>query len=425
MGFLLLLITTVLLFNRPGDWMPAVADFPLFQLTIAACLAASINQCSATLNSLSLRTAPITVCVVGLLGVSALSSLMSPHSSFDTIIYFGKACVLYLLIVAIVNSPTRARTFFNVTGGSIFFVGLLIVVNQHTDFLGYSQKIGGSEGYLRAEALGGRNFDANDTAALLVIAIMIFLSNVVEASTFSRRVPWIVGLAISMYSLKLTNSRAGFLALIVAVATYLAIRWGRKGLKWALLVIPVAAAIIATDRMTDFSAVQTGTGQNRLQFSLIGLSKFFNNPLFGIGPGAYVVRIGKACHNSFVQGFAEIGFLGGALFVGAFYLSARSAYQIARAQGRGELVAPELTAAIYALPAIFAGYGVSLLTLNHLFASHTYLLFGFASTMSCLFQVEEAREVIAIERNLPMKLVAVSCGFIFFMYAACQVLVHW
>lgn len=423
MSLLLLITLTAFLFNRPGDWIPALSGVPLYQITLISCVLLSIDKCSHHLRAVSVHGTPFSIGVIGLLGITFSSQVL--HSSdFDVTSDLFKACVYYCLIVSIVDSQKRLALFINGVGLSIFLVGLLMVLNTHLS-LGVESQPTTSTASLRAEALGGTTFDSNDTASLLVIAVLIFLANALSAHSLLARLFWISLAAILLHGIQLTDSRGGFLALVVGVTTYMWVRWGGKGLKYCLLLLPIAIAFIATDRMTEIDAIQQGTGQNRLQFWSMGLSIFFRNPLFGIGAGEYVTHVGKACHNTFIQSYSELGILGGTLFLSLFYLGTRVSFRVAHYHVNKNPDGSVVDATLFLVPAIFMGFMTSSLTLNNLYSSHTYLVLALASVLLSNKGLPINAKDDLLGGKLFLHLAAVSSGFILLTYMLCQLMVQW
>src|SRR5205823_3488992 len=85
----------------------------------------------------------------------------------------------------------------------------------------------------------------------------------------------------------------------------------------AAVVLPALFALFA-GRQTDLSAAG-GTGQARIQLWSEGLALFREAPFFGVGQGSYAEHVDQVAHNSFVECYAELGFFGGTLFLGAFF----------------------------------------------------------------------------------------------------------
>ncbi|QDT73336.1 O-Antigen ligase [Lacipirellula limnantheis] len=403
--------------------MPALAGLPIFQVAILVCLALSVGEFLFRVQATSAARTPVSVCVNGLLVLVTLSGLAN-GSSPDVISDFAKAWVLYFLVLALVDSPQRLSTTVVGTAVSIFGIGLLMVLDHHTGMFGGSAVNEG--GILRAQAVGGANFDANDTAALLVVAVLIFLSTALDSKSRILRWLCITFAIVSLYAIQLCNSRGSLVALITGLVTYVYLRWGTKGLKWGALLLPIMVAMVATDRMTDVSAIQTGTGQSRMQFWSIALTLFLQNPILGIGPGEFVNHNGMACHNSFLQAFAELGFVGGALFVGALYFAIASSYRVVEiCRSQDAAAEPNFDPLTYTIPTLTAAYSASLMTLNHLYGTHTYLILSLSTVATFCYSGREAHETTVIEGSLIFRLFVVACGFIALTYVCCRVLVRW
>jgi hypothetical protein len=421
--FLLLIAATALVFNRPGDWIPALAGWPLFQIVILLCLALSIAPCLAHLSAASATATPVTVCVNGLLVVTFLATLAN-GSSLDPVSNLAKAWVFYLLAVALVDTPKRLSTFLSATGLSIFLVGLMMVIDHQTGMFGGGSATQTEEG-IRMGALGGANFDANDTAALLVLAMLIFFANTIDSKSLFRRCVWIAFAVVTVQAMQLCNSRSSLLALLAGLGTYVGLRWGRRGLKWGLVLLPLFAVLIATDRMTDMGAIQNGTGQSRMQFWSMGLSIFFRNPVLGIGPDAYVNQVGTACHNSFVQAFAELGVGGGAFFVGAFVMGIVSSGRLAKSRGSDQDVEAPQNPHIFLIPALLVAYTTSLLTLNHLFGCHTFLILALGNLSPLIYGGIELQAASERHSSFVTQLASATGAFLLAIYVACMTLVNW
>jgi hypothetical protein len=102
----------------------------------------------------------------------------------------------------------------------------------------------------------------------------------------------------------------------------LALCHARWGWKRAALIAAVALPLLLVvfkGRITNFDAgMGEGTGRSRVELWSAGLQAFKQHPFFGVGSGNYAEEAGQVAHNSFVHAFTELGFFGGALFLGAF-----------------------------------------------------------------------------------------------------------
>src|SRR5579864_1909912 len=75
LGFGLFVLVNAVLFVRPAELIPGIADWPIYEVVILACLLASLPAVIRQLTWNSFRRNPITLCVVGLLLAIILSHL--------------------------------------------------------------------------------------------------------------------------------------------------------------------------------------------------------------------------------------------------------------------------------------------------------------------------------------------------------------
>ena len=73
MDFALFVFLNFLLLVRPEDLYPPIAGFRLYLVTIVVCTVTALPALQRTLSRETLRTQPIAVCVVGMLGATFLS----------------------------------------------------------------------------------------------------------------------------------------------------------------------------------------------------------------------------------------------------------------------------------------------------------------------------------------------------------------
>src|SRR5262249_1846073 len=107
-----------------------------------------------------------------------------------------------------------------------------------------------------------------------------------------------------------------------------------------------------------------------------GLGLFKQSPLFGIGTGQYGEEVGAAAHNSFVHAFTEMGFFGGSLFVGAFYLALWPLASGRREQP--EAGDQELQRLQPFVLAVVVGYTGGVWSLSRVYVEVTYLVLALA-----------------------------------------------
>ena len=335
LSFFLFILLNGLMFVRPAENIPDVEAVPIYALSILCCLAVSMGPVLRRLTPRSLKSDPITVCVLGVLASIVLSHLacLAFGDALRSAIEFLKIVVYYFLLISVVDSPARYRRF-------VFWLGVFITVLTVLPLLQYHGylEIPGMEVAMerqgdidretgetivvpRLQSTGEYN-NPNDLARILVVGIFLGLYLVGPTSSGRLRPLWIVPTFLFGYGLHLTHSRGGLLALLAGVFALLYRRLGRtKAILLSLVIIP-ALMLAFGGRQTNIDT-STGTGQLRIKTWNEGFARLRGSPVFGIGMGQYKEQLRIVAHNSFVQCFVELGLVGGTLFLGAFYLPVR------------------------------------------------------------------------------------------------------
>lgn len=174
--------------------------------------------------------------------------------------------------------------------------------------------------------LFGQQNDPNNCAAFLLVGITLGL----YSATIERKKLMVNGLivAINIYALLLTSSRAGFLTLgaIIVCIVFLPQPNQEQELKKAIqkillivLIIVIAVALVQRflpqtniDRLLNWNEYESGSGRDIRWERAIQL--FMQRPLFGWGWGGYNTGVG-AIHNTFLTSLCDIGVIGTLLFV--------------------------------------------------------------------------------------------------------------
>src|SRR5690349_15113841 len=109
MGYVLFILVNAALFIRPGEVVPDLEQWPIYQYLILACLVVSCREVLGQLSWEALSRQPITFCVVGLWGAVVLSNLtrLNLYEVRESGFAFGKVVAYYLLLVGLVDSPGR------------------------------------------------------------------------------------------------------------------------------------------------------------------------------------------------------------------------------------------------------------------------------------------------------------------------------
>jgi hypothetical protein len=112
-AFALFILINATLFIRPSEIVPALLGLPIYELLNLACLVLCAPLIAQRLSSDQLSASPITACVIGLQFAVVFSHLahlnLSPAVTAAGI--FIKVLLYYLMLVALVDSPQRLRSF--------------------------------------------------------------------------------------------------------------------------------------------------------------------------------------------------------------------------------------------------------------------------------------------------------------------------
>lgn len=428
MAFYLFLLLNGVLFVRPGDLVPELEDFRIYELVILGCLATSAPRILKQLTIERLREQPILVAAIGLLAAVAFSHLSHGRmgDAADWGFRFFKILAYYCLFITVVDTPARLRTLLLWIGALVLGMTLLVLA-QHAGYVDLPSLVPVEQNEVNAETgevsrlvrlcgVGIFN-DPNDLSVILVVGMMIGLYGARDGGI--RRVFWSASVAVMGYALTLTHSRGGFLALLAAVFS-LSIGWfGFR--KAALIGIPlvVGLAVAFGGRQTNFDLDNADdTSQHRIRLWRDGLVLMQQSPAFGIGAGRYEDEVGLVAHNSFVHSYVELGLFGGTLFVGAFLLPlvAVGRSRAARASA-GDTTLESLKPVVLAC---LAGTVGGMLSLSRLYSLTPYMVLGMTTVyLGLVKKMGHTRTP-----NLTFRLVVLTSGISFFFLACTRLFVQ-
>ena len=149
---------------------------------------------------------------------------------------------------------------------------------------------------------------------------------------------------------------------------------------------------------------------------------FRQYPLFGIGHGLFVDHMDLVAHNSFVQCFTELGFVGGTMFLGAFYLALRGLHRSRIGQSR--ISGGELLLLRPYLMAMVAGYTAGMLSLSRGYVAPTYLMLGL-SVVYLRLSASPAATEFHVNARLIGRLAILSLLFLVTTYVFVRLAVRW
>jgi hypothetical protein len=382
MDFVLFLLVTAVLFLRPQDFVPEAASLPVYLCTLLAATVAAIGAIIPQASPASIRRRPITVCVAGLLIAAVLSHLS--HGLLWGVrkagIDFAMILAYYLLAVAVINTPRRLQQLLTCLAVFAVIITTLALLQYHGAITLPEQTVvqqremddDGEENVIIPRLCGTGLFnDPNDLCLLLIIGMGVGAYHVTNREAGVARLAWLGVLALFFYALAMTQSRGGLLAFLMAVFVLFHARFGSvKAVALAGVALPVLMLCFA-GRQTSFTA-GTEAGQDRIELWREGLMLFKESPFFGIGYGLFEDHAHLVAHNSYVHCYAELGFLGGTLFLGAFLIAMLTLYRLG--VPGATITDPSLARMRPYLLAMIAGYATAMMFLSRAYIPPTYLM---------------------------------------------------
>lgn len=418
MDFFSLVILNAVLYVRPAEFIPGLVALPLYQIALAFSVIVSFGPLLGQLSLRSLGDRPVSACVAGLFAVAVLGNLARfvPSDAVETADMSSKVLLYYFLLVGVLSSATRIRTFI----GSMVLCATVISAVAVLDYHGVvsvpnlsvvmdTSYEGGEPVQFRRLASTGLFGDPNDMCLLLNSSIIFTIYLVAGPGIgLMSRLFWLAPMPLLLHALQLTHSRGGLLSLVAGLGIYLLDRYGRKALVLGVVVFPVLLAAFA-GRQTDFS-VSGGTGQSRVQIWNDYLYQFKAHPFLGIGCLNSLDHNRLVAHNSYISAYTELGFAGGTLFLGAFCLAL---WTIMRHSSRYDRVlTPELQRLRPYLLASLCSYMVGILSVTRTYDIPTYTVLGLVAAFEQCAVAGLSPVAVRVTPRLVLQLAVVSVLFL-------------
>jgi putative inorganic carbon (hco3(-)) transporter len=431
-GFVLLLLVTAALFVRPGEIIPAVEGWSIYEALILATLVLALPRVARLLTPASLSYNPINLFVLMLLPVMMAAPLLGGRvdEAINNAYEFSKALVYYLLVVAILDSSWRIRIFWQWLLACTIGLAVLPLLHYHGIIDVPALRIvqdtvydhHGDPVVLRRLAGAGLFADPNDLSHILNIGIVLCLFGMVITRSRLLRLAGAAVLVLFAYVIFLTHSRGGFIALMATVLTLFYVHYGwRRTVMLGVLAMPLLLLLFA-GRQTELTT-SSGTGQARIQLWSDALVTFRANPVFGIGRDNFAMLNRLVVHNSFLHSFVEMGVIGGTLFAGAFYLAVRGLHRLASHPGR--ITDQHLRRfGPYLLTAVIA-YAVGMMFLSRSYVVPTYLMLGLAAACLRIVPTSPPLPPIRLSNRLLKKAGLMGVLFILAMYIFVRLTIRW
>ena len=415
MGFIVFLLVTAIMIIRPTDFVPGLEGASLYLIAIVPCIVLSWHKLIPQLTMAGLRERPVLVFGIGIVLVSLFSSVAHRQFQigFEVAVEHVKVLILYLLMLAHIDSPSRLKFFLGCLVGIILIPILLAVLNYHGYIVIPAFRVMTESDDVQRLCGSGVFADPNDVCEILNCAIFFSLYGLLDRSSGVARVIWLAPLALFGHALALTHSKGGFLGAVVGLVLLFKSRF--RGIK-SLVIAGMALAlmfVLFAGRQTSLSTSE-GTSQSRIQLWDAGFEMFKRSPLIGIGPGEFAGRMDHVAHNAFIQTCTELGFLGGTLLFGQYFYCLENLAKL-RAT-RTTISDPELGRLQPFVLASLASFATSEMSLTNPTSLVTYAMFGLATVFIRLADPSPPLPDLLLNRKLVQRIIVFSGLFLLGLY---------
>lgn len=306
-AYFFLLAFVVLYCARPEDFIPGLRYIPLAKIFGGLALLAFIGAAASRRQ----RWPREAICLVLLLAWVFLGVPFAywRGGAFGSTLDFAKIVLVVLVMMSAVNSIDRLRRVIFVQTACVGLVAIASIAR------------GGRGGPRLSGVLNGIYGNPNDLAFAIALTLPFCLAFALR-SGLKQKLFWWPLMPVMIYCLMLTASRAGLLALLVAMSVAIW-EFGVKGRRFLLVlasVIGLTAIVIVAGSKTwerfegTFNpnanyAASYGSAQERRQLLNWSIEFTEHHPLFGIGLGNFPSYSGhwKDAHNSYMEMASEGG----------------------------------------------------------------------------------------------------------------------
>ena len=311
---------------------------------------------------------------------------------------YGFPFALFLTVALLLIAPT-SRNLSRLLGGYLGSVALycLIIAVRGLDLGNNRLTTGGM-------------YDPNDLAGMIAMTIPFGLHYTLRTRGALRRGAAALATVVLLVVIAKTASRGGLLALVAGLLVFAAgQRWTRT--VWLAPVILVLSVVFwslapATFRARAASILSYQEDYNmtsevgRVEIWKRGIGYVHDHPLTGVGMDNFAEAEGRTfaqrgfvgkwftAHNAYIQAFAELGVLGGCLFISMLWLAAKRAlpfWRPAAAARHGVAHNPAIFAS-------FAAFATSAFFLSHAYA---FLFFGLMALIGFAHRVASPQPATA------------------------------
>jgi O-antigen ligase len=346
-AFFALVIYTVILIAAPQEFFGVLAPLRIAMgFGVVALVAHAVDRLSGRVQAPRWPNAVKLALALVLWAVASIPFSYWPLGSVDVLLHlYLKSVAVFLLLAGVVDTTPRLRRLSGVLVGCAVLIALTAL--QH---FRAGDVTAGSGDRIAGYGTSGMAGNPNDLALLLNIVIPINAMLCASARTTRAKVLLALPLLLSVAGIVVTFSRAGFLALAVTALLFLWRGLRRGALLPAgvviasLLVLVLAAPAGYRDRLStvsDISADQTGSAQNRWRDTQLAAGFALRHPVLGAGIGMDYLALNEmrgpqwiSVHNIYLNYAMDLGLIGMALFVALFWSAYRSVARVERRRTR-------------------------------------------------------------------------------------------
>ncbi len=390
--------------SRPNDWIPGAAVIPFAKITGFLALAGFVV--GVLLQAGGLLHLPREALYLVLLYVQlclAVPFAIYHFGAFELVVFeFWKVIVIALVIGTAVTSMARLCKLLFVETASVGLITVLSVA-------GYGGVMPSAVAPRLMGVVGGVFDNPNDFALSIALVFPFCFWFALRSKSILRKAFWISLMAIMIYTVLLTYSRSGLLALLAGGGMAIW-EFGVKAKRhhWIIVMLLMgltvsivggpAAYVERVKSIFDLEDDPSGSAVARRELFIRGLKVTAHHPIWGVGPNNFPIAIddphGHGTHNTYLQFSAEAGIPALIFFL---LIVQRAFFNVRRVQ-RAAPSNSEFWLTAGALRASLAAFVVGAFFADTAYQFFSYFLMGYSSA---LYQIACASGVIPQQASQP------------------------
>jgi len=379
MSFIFLLLYLTAIYIRPQEWVLQIYGWPLINI-LAIATAIFVFFETGFKQKLRLNESHM-ILLLAFLGAVAMSHLSHAYfgGAWDSVVKFSSNVIMFFLFINVLDSEKKIK----IAIWSIIILTAMLAIQgiyQYRTGFGWAGQpaiFDQAKQQIRITWIGIFN-DPNDLALAFVVASGFLLAFIFGKTNPGAKIACIPLIGLLCYSLYLTNSRGGYLALAATTTYYFLRRLKKKipaiiiGLLLAFIII-----IVGPSRLSDIS-VQEESAQGRIEAWYQGFQMLKSAPLFGVGYGMFMDYHERTAHNSYILVAAEEGIVGFFIWIALIYTCFKGLFVLTNKKD-------ELRPYILGLESALFGFLCSAYFLSRSYMTLLYVILALASAAAYVF----------------------------------------